>query len=127
MFLFVVHDGPAVTRALGVLSRLGARGSKIVDSAPRAIEYLATIQAGTCPRPEAIILDHVLRIGSGLDVLAEMNKGPSIRDIPVVVWTNAFNEAQRKTYIDLKVYEFLIRTRNGKELRAAILRLRNVS
>lgn len=124
MFLFVEDNGRDLAMAASSLSRLGARNSRALDSAPKAVDYLDRVDRGELERPEAVILDLLLRDSSGQEVIRYMRGKQALKAIPVLVWTVVEDEIQHKICLALGAREVLVKSNRGQELREAVLRLR---
>ena len=79
--LLVVDDEPAVRRL--VLETLAREGLRLREAANGA-EALAAVRKEI---PDAIVLDLVMPEMDGFEVLAELQRDPSTREVPVVVLT----------------------------------------
>lgn len=124
MFLFVEDDGMDLAMAASSLSRLGARNSRVVDTAGKAMDFLRRVESGEQAPPEAVIVDLLLRDSAGQDVLGFMRARQALKQIPVLVWTVVENEIQHQICLALGAREVLVKSRRAPELREAILRLR---
>lgn len=83
--VLVVEDEAAVRRALGRL--LGERGFKTIDAANgrEAIQRLAEAT------PAAIVIDLLMPVMSGAELLKALRRNPFYRRIPTVVMTGALD------------------------------------
>jgi CheY-like chemotaxis protein len=126
MFLFVEDDGMDLAMAASSLSRLGARESRVVNTADKAVEYLQEVESGEQLAPEAIILDLLLKDSSGQDVMRYMRGRARLKKIPVLVWTVVEDETTHSICLALGAHEVLVKSRRALELREAVLRLRGM-
>jgi CheY-like chemotaxis protein len=127
MFLFVEDDGMDLAMAASSLSRLGARQSRVVNTADKAVEYLQQVESGEQSAPEAIILDLLLKgDSSGQDVMRYMRGRAKLNKIPVLVWTVVEDETTHSICFALGAREVLVKSRRAVELREAVLRLRGM-
>ena len=124
MFLFVEDNGADLAKAASSLARLGSDGSRAVDTAQRAMDYLKRVETGEISAPEAVIVDLLLRAGAGQDVIGYVKASPVLRHIPVLVWTVVEDETQHGVCMALGAREVLVKSRRAQELREAILRLK---
>lgn len=125
MFLFVEDSGRDVAMAGEFPCTQGARSSRVCDTAPKAVEYLERVESGEESVPEAVILDLLLRDGSGQDVMRYMRGRNKLKQIPVLVWTAVEDEVQHGICFALGAREVLVKSRRAQELREAVLCLRD--
>ena len=126
MFLFVEDNGMDVAKAASSLSRLGARDSRVVDTAGKAVQYLEKVEVGEESAPEAVILDLLLRDSAGQDVIRFMRGRERLKTIPVLVWTIVEDETQHQVCLALGAREVLVKSRRAQELSEAVRRLRGM-
>lgn len=124
MFLFVEDNGMDIAMAASSLSRLGARDSRVVDTAVKAMEFLEQVESGDQAPPEAVILDLLLRDSSGQDVMRYIRGREALKQIPVLVWTVVEDTLTHKICLAMGAREVLVKSRRGQELQEAVLRLR---
>jgi CheY-like chemotaxis protein len=124
MFLFVEDNGADIAMAASSLSRLGARNSRVVDTAGKAMDFLRRVESGEQAAPEAVIVDLILRDSAGQDVIGSMRGRQALKQIPVLVWTVVEDEIQHKICLALGAREVLVKSRRAQELQEAVLRLR---
>ena len=75
------------------------------------------------PRPNLIILDHWLDDGTGLDLLEWLHEKPTLRTIPVIVFTGCEDPAVRDQALALGARDFVLKPGGYEELGKAIERL----
>jgi CheY-like chemotaxis protein len=126
MFLFVEDNGMDLATAAASLSRLGARSSRVVNTADKALEFLKQVEIGEQSAPEAVILDLLLKDSSGQDVMRYIHGRETLRKIPVLVWTVVEDDLTHKICKALGAREVLVKSRRARELREAVLRLRGL-
>ncbi|NNN05550.1 MAG: response regulator [Elusimicrobia bacterium] len=95
--LVVDADAQSQTAFRGALEDAGYR----VDAATTGAEALLALE--TEPRPGAIFLDLLLADMDGFDFLAEIERKPDWKDIPVIVLTNASLTESQQTELDRRV------------------------
>lgn len=91
-----------------------------VDQAGDGGEALEKISAG---RSDAIVLDAMMPVCSGFDVLRQMKNDPTIADTPVIMLTGLSQDEDVRTALSLGVSEFMVKPFIPEEL---ILRLRRL-
>lgn len=69
----------------------------------------AMIKMKSNPRPHVVLLDLLLPIVDGFDVLKRMQDDPELKRIPVVVLTNLSGEEDAKRARKLGVKEYLVK------------------
>ncbi|HEY3706503.1 MAG TPA: response regulator [Terracidiphilus sp.] len=126
MFLFVEDNGMDVAMAASLLTRLGVRDSRVVDTAGKAMDFLEQVESGEVSAPEAVIIDLLLRAGSGQDVMRFMRGREGLKQIPVLVWTVVADELTHRICMTMGAREVLVKSRRAQELREALLRLRGL-
>lgn len=77
-----------------------------VSMAPDGQTGLALIQKEI---PDLLILDLMLPIMSGFDVLKKMKADPATKDIKVIVFSNLGEESDIKTCMDLGANDYLVK------------------
>jgi len=106
--IMLVEDNPediALTRR--VLRKSGLGGELILASTGReALEHLA--QAGS-DLPGLILLDINLPDLSGIDILTEIKKDPSLKPIPVVMLTGSNTDDDIQRSYDLGARTYLVK------------------
>jgi len=94
--LLVVEDDPAQRQA--IVSLIGASDVHIVT----AEDGKAALEALACDQFDCMVLDLTLPDVSGFDLLDQVGKQPSLRDLPIVIYTA--QELSRKEVTKLKRY-----------------------
>ncbi|HEX7900299.1 MAG TPA: response regulator [Planctomycetota bacterium] len=72
------------------------------------------------PPPALVVLDLVLRRGSGLEILEWLRREPALKDVPVVVLTSSRNPAELARARELGVQRVEIKPAGFAELRALV-------
>lgn len=79
-----------------------------VADGEQALAFLAHSRGYECaPEPDMVLLDLNLPRKSGLDVLAQMQRADTLRDIPVVVFTSSALPIDRKRSLALGARDFI--------------------
>lgn len=108
--IYVVEDSPIILRLLA--STAGSAGARLAgssDAAPQAIAELFSL------RPQLILIDLVLRVGSGFDVLAALQPGYTPPPTKVVFTNHALPE-YRKRALQLGATHFLDKSAEARRL-----------
>ena len=108
--IYIVEDSPIILRLLA--STAGSAGAMLVgssDSAPQAISELFSL------RPQLILIDLALRVGSGFDVLAALQPG-YVPAPTKVVFTNHALPEYRKRGLQLGATHFLDKSVEAKRV-----------
>ena len=93
--VFFIEDDPLIHTLLETkFTQLGFSCAFSVDG----VDVLTKIAAF---KPDVIILDLMLPGVDGLDILAELKTSPTVKDIPVVIFSNRDEQADRKRANDL--------------------------
>ncbi len=92
----------------------------VTDSAVKGISYLSTLlqQAGTIPVcwPDLIVLDIVMPLTSGFEVLQFIRQTPELKRLPVVMFTGDGFEKTRQTSLQLGASLHLIKPTQFDEI-----------
>lgn len=117
--ILVVEDERDIAALISYhLTRDGFR-VRTVESGSEALESMAA------ERPDLVLLDLMLPVLSGFDVLAEMRRQPELRDVPIIVLTARREEADRIRGLELGADDYLTKPFSPRELVlrvAAVLR-----
>jgi CheY-like chemotaxis protein len=89
--VLVVDDEPLIAMALG--AALEDAGYRVVTAA-NGRQGLERLSAGA-PRPDVVLLDMMMPVMTGPEMLAAMAADPGLRGIPVVVLSSLPEEAVR--------------------------------
>lgn len=79
----------------------------IVDSASNGQDGLTKIQSSI---PDLLILDLMLPVMSGFDVLRAVRNEPTLKNLPVIVFSNMGEEKDIKTCLDLGITDYMIKS-----------------
>lgn len=91
-----------------------------VDLAHDGGEALASIEEG---RPDAVVLDAMMPVHSGFEVLRRMKEQPATAGIPVVMLTGLSQEDDVVNALELGAAEFMVKPFLPEELLARLKRL----
>jgi len=83
----LVADDSELVRRIGE-AVLSADGFRVV----LAIDGESTLAAAERERPDVVVLDLLMPNGTGFDVLREMKKSDSLKDLPVLVMSGVYKE-----------------------------------
>jgi CheY-like chemotaxis protein len=108
--IYIVEDSPIILRLLA--STAGSAGAMVVGSSDAAPQAIAEVFAS---RPQLILVDLALRVGSGFDVLAALQPGYVPSPIKVV-FTNHALPQYRERSLQLGATHFLDKTMEAKHL-----------
>jgi two-component system alkaline phosphatase synthesis response regulator PhoP len=109
--VLVADDEPHIGRIIQLKLE---QGPFRVTLAPGGSEALATLQG---PEPvDAVLLDLMMPVVSGFDVLSQMRASERWRDIPCVVLTAAGQDAHRERALSLGATEFMTKPFSPKKL-----------
>jgi PAS domain S-box-containing protein len=90
--VLLAEDNEGDVRLIERALKQFAPGAQVhaVDNGVKALDFLRReAQYASAPRPDLVLLDLKLPRKSGLDVLAELKREPSLRRIPVVVLSSS--------------------------------------
>ncbi len=74
------------------------------------------LAAAAAERPDLMVLDLMLPGYSGYDVLADLRRQPSLRDVPVIILTARREEADRVKGLELGADDYLTKPFSPREL-----------
>lgn len=66
-------------------------------------------------KPQIIILDLIMPIIDGFEILRQLKNNKDYKNIPVIVASNLGGEADIKEAMDLGAYEYVVKTRSTLE------------
>src|SRR5580704_15839105 len=78
--VLVVDDDPGIRESLGDLLRAVGYGVRVAENGAAALEVMRTE-----PRPDVVVLDLMMPVMSGWEVLEEVDADTSLRLMPIVV------------------------------------------
>ena len=81
-----------------------------------ALDGLQALEVIRSVRPHLVILDIMMPLMSGMDVLREMRSDPAIADIPVILMTAKRQEKDVDSGFALGVVDYIIKPFNLKDL-----------
>jgi two-component system sensor histidine kinase/response regulator len=61
-------------------------------------------------KPDLLILDLMLPVMSGFDVLQNLRNNPDLKDLPVIVFSNLGEEADIKKCLDMGITDYMIKS-----------------
>jgi CheY-like chemotaxis protein len=108
--IYIVEDSPIILRLLS--STVASAGAKLAGSSDSAPEAIAELFSW---RPQLILIDLALRVGSGFDVLAALQPG-YIPSPAKVVFTNHALPEYRQRGLQLGATHFFDKSTEGKRL-----------
>jgi DNA-binding response OmpR family regulator len=114
----LVADHDALLREL-LEYKLSARGYDVL-TAEDGEGALALIRA---ERPDLVVLDAMMPVRDGFDVLRQMKLDAEVADIPVVMLTARKQESDIVGALDLGAADYLVKPFNPEELLARIARI----
>ncbi|MFN0315780.1 MAG: putative bifunctional diguanylate cyclase/phosphodiesterase [Burkholderiales bacterium] len=115
--LMVVNDDPAVVRLLtALLADAGYRNLVTTSEPARTVDLMRE------HRPDLVLLDSRLPGTGGLEILAQAQRHPELRHIPVIMLTTEADPKQRMKALELGALDMLTKPVEFSELR---LRVRN--
>ena len=115
--VLIADDEPLLTELLEF--RLGARGYETIV-AHDGREALAKLEQ---ERPNAVVLDMMMPVHDGLDVLRRMRASPEHRATPVIMLTARRSEADVVGALELGADDYLVKPFLPEELLVRLSRL----
>ena len=116
--VFLVEDSELIrTRLVSMLA--GVSGVDVIGHAESAADAIASILSA---RPDVLILDIKLKVGSGIEVLQKMKQ--RLPAMSVIMLTNYATEEYRKKCLGAGAEYFLDKTNEFEQLRSIIEQLR---
>lgn len=101
--LIVVEDDPLLQNLLTIRLQRSAINHRFCNSGNDAIAAIIEY------KPTVVILDLMLPGKNGMDVLAEMRTLTEIADIPVIIFSNKDDDAERARAALLGIKDFLVK------------------
>jgi DNA-binding response OmpR family regulator len=112
--ILLIEDEPNIAEAIRFL--LGRDGWQVT--------VLTTGQGAfaeiTLLRPQLVILDLMLPVRSGLQILTDIRADPATRDLPVLMLTAKGQERDREAALAAGVSNFMTKPFDNSEMRAAV-------
>ncbi len=113
MAKIVVADDDVDVRMLVAL-KLRHSGYDVVDVGDGA----AALEACREERTDLVVLDLMMPVMTGLDVLAQMRADARLREVPCIILTAAGQEQQHRRAMELGATEFITKPFSPKKLYA---------
>ena len=106
--VFIVEDNKDMANMYERLFKLHGYEVAIAGDGVEALGNLRQARE----KPDIIILDVILPKMSGLDVLRTMKNDKELKDIPVVILTNSFNETNENLFLKNGASLYLVKIEN---------------
>lgn len=107
--LLFVEDEAALQKSFGDF--LGQKGYKVIS----AVDGEQGIKLAKAERPDLILLDLILPRKNGFEVLENLKKDDSTREIPVIVLTNLEEMENIEKALNLGATAYLVKTNYSLE------------
>ena len=101
--LLVVEDDPLLRNLLSIRLQKSGIAHEFCHSGDKALEQILEF------KPTVVILDLMLPGKNGMDVLLDIRTNSSIKDLPVIIFSNKDDDAERMRAKSLKVDNFLVK------------------
>jgi len=101
--LLVVEDDPLLRNLLSIRLQKSGITHEFCHSGDKALEQIFEF------KPTVVILDLMLPGKNGMDVLLDIRTNSSIKDLPVIIFSNKDDDAERMRAKSLKVDNFLVK------------------
>lgn len=85
--LIVEDNGKDLQQATALLHEMGAGELRAMTSVAFALEYLRDVAEGKKEMPSLLLLDLEFNKESGFEILRYWKSTPSLKKMPVIVWT----------------------------------------
>ncbi len=102
--ILLVEDDEFLSKAYSYFLRKGGFAVSVAFDGKQALETLNTI------KPQVILLDLIMPIMNGFEVLAELKKNKSTKSIPVIIVSNLAQESEREECLKLGAADYLIKS-----------------
>ena len=112
--ILLIEDEPNIAEAIRFL--LGRDGWQVtvLTTGQGAIDEIARL----CP--QLVILDLMLPVRSGLQILTDIRTDPATQDLPVLMLTAKGQERDREAALAAGVSNFMTKPFDNSEMRAAV-------
>jgi DNA-binding response OmpR family regulator len=114
-------------RCRDVLHELGYDGVQLITTVQQAANYLDDVLHDLIQPPDAIVIDLGLGYDSGFDILRKCHGDPKLSGVPILVWSRCAQQHTRVLSQLLGAKDFLVKTPEKQEFRAALERLLSVA
>ena len=102
--LLVIEDEPALADIYS--TKLKMAGYEVIH----AYDGVEGLEKALHDRPALILLDLILPLKNGFEVLQDLKQDPTTRDIPVIIMSNLGQDFEIKRGLSLGAVRFLIKT-----------------
>jgi DNA-binding response OmpR family regulator len=112
--ILLIEDEPNIAEAIRFL--LGRDGWQVtvLTTGQGAIAEIARLS------PQLVILDLMLPVRSGLQILTDIRADPATQDLPVLMLTAKGQERDREAALAAGVSNFMTKPFDNREMRAAV-------
>jgi diguanylate cyclase (GGDEF)-like protein len=115
--IFMVDDEPITMEVVqAFLEEAGYRNFVLIE---KSTEAMASLEK---QRPDLLLLDLVMPVVSGFDILKAVRAHPKLKHLPVIILTSSSDNRDKLAALDLGATDFLAKPVDPSELR---LRVRN--
>ncbi len=112
--ILLIEDEPNIAEAIRfLLGRDGWRVS-VLNTGEGAMDEIAT------SRPDLLILDLMLPVRSGLQILTDLRADPAMQTLPVLMLTAKGQERDREAALAAGVSSFMTKPFDNSEMRATV-------
>lgn len=112
--ILLIEDEPNIAEAIRfLLGRDGWRVS-VLTTGEGALEQITAL------RPDAVILDVMLPVRSGLQILTDLRATKAVENLPVLMLTAKGQERDREAALAAGVSNFMTKPFDNGEMRAAV-------
>lgn len=101
--ILVIEDEPALLDIYSTMLRMG--GYEVIE----APDGVAGLESAINAAPALILLDILLPLRDGFDVLNDLKMNPKTKDIPVIILSNMGQEYEVKRGLALGAASFLVK------------------
>lgn len=123
VILLIEDDSHASDACTKALHDLGYDGVQLITKVGEAVQHLDDIVANLTEAPAAIVLDLGLGHESGFELLRKCHGEGKLQQVPILVWTKHLDSLSKTFSEYLGAQDFLIKSEDISELRAALQRL----
>lgn len=107
--ILLIEDDTAIIDIYKMALEAGGFEVEVIPVGKDALERIKRIEEEKDKRPDLILLDIILPDMNGMDILREMRKKNSAKDIPVFMLTNYSDDKLEKESFSLNAEKFILK------------------
>ena len=107
--ILLIEDDTAIIDVYKMALEAGGFNVEVITTGKGVIERMDKLEKGEGEKPDLVLLDIVLPDMNGMDILKEMRKKDSVKNLPVFVLTNYSDDKLEQLGSELKSEKFILK------------------